>query len=339
MVALDGSSALDLVNRKKPDLILLDVIMPGMNGFKVCRKLKSDKATHSIPIIFISGKKETGSRSIGMELGAVDYITKPFTAENLLNRILNQLEENPETAGTPPSRNSISLSIPIDSRRINENLIPNLLFRMAYSAEIQGGLPEAHPIRVAIYSALLGKEIGLDTHSINYLIYASALHDLGKSTIPSRILQKPDSLDFDEWEIMKSHCVTGENILSGTNDPFLNLAAGIARSHHEFWNGTGYPDQLKGDEIPLESRICHLTDSFDSMRCDKIYSEKIEKEKCLHILEKEKGLKYDPTLAESLISISDDFFYIEKEIQDFKDIKKMPDILEKMNIDYISLMK
>lgn len=251
LFAKDGARALELARQEQPSLILLDVMMPGMTGHEACRALKADPATAGIPVIFVTALSDTEDEVRGFDAGAVDYITKPVSAPIVRARV----------------RTHLSL---VRMDELKETRL-QIVQRLGLAAEYKDNETGMHVIRMSHYSRLLGIAAGMSEAQADDLLHAAPMHDVGKIGIPDRILQKPGPLDKDEWAIMQSHATIGADIIGEHPHGMLKLARNIALSHHEKWDGSGYPNGLAGEQIPLEGRICAIADVFDALTSERPY--------------------------------------------------------------------
>jgi putative two-component system response regulator len=237
------------IRKHPPDLILLDVVMPGKSGYELCREIKEDPATRLIPVVLITGLSDREDKLRGIEAGADDFLNKPIFAEELFARVksLLKLKEFTDELETAES----------------------VLCTLGLSVEARDPYTEGHCERLARYACDLGAHLGLDEESLTALRRGGYLHDLGKIAVPDEILKKGSNLTPDEWKIMKQHPVTGENICKPLKS--LRLVLPIIRSHHEHVNGSGYPDGLKRKDIPLLPRILQVVDVYDALRTARPY--------------------------------------------------------------------
>jgi putative two-component system response regulator len=274
--AADADNAEDAIRRRQPDLILLDVLMPGRSGYELCRQLKSDPAMRLVPIVIITGLTDREDRVRGKEAGADEFLSKPIYPEELFARVRSLLKLKEFTDEL-------------------EN-VEAVLFTLALSVEARDPYTEGHCQRLADYSAALGRHLGLDEDSITALRRGGILHDLGKIVIPDEILKKGRQLTPDEWRIIREHPVTGENICKSLRS--LSQTLPIIRHHHEHWDGSGYPDGLKGEQIPLLARILQVADVYDALRTSRPYKPALSHEEARATMhrEAERGL-WDPHLV------------------------------------------
>jgi putative two-component system response regulator len=270
LTASDADEAIHAIGADPPDLILLDVIMPGKTGYELCRELKADPTTRLTPIIMITGLTDRDDRIRGIEAGADDFLSKPLYPEELFARVRSLLRMKDFT----------------DELDNAESVILSL----ALGVEARDPYTGDHCARLARYSSELGKRLGLDYDSLVALRRGGYLHDLGKVTIPDVILKKHSGLTPDEWIIMKQHPITGEEICRPMRS--LKDVLPIIRHHHEHWNGTGYPDGLSGEDIPLLARILQVADAYDALTTARPYKPALshqDSERTMHA-EADRGL-------------------------------------------------
>lgn len=314
--ATDGEQALDVVSKdtSKVDLILLDIMMPKMDGYELCKHLKTDSRTKDIPIIFLTAKVDIDSFSKGFELGAVDYITKPFHAEELLARVNNHLELS--QAKRLLQQNNLSLESEV--RFVKQRLLSELeqsqrdmIYLLTELVESTSDETGKHIRRIAQLSALLAHHHpSLNEDDEELLKYSSPMHDIGKMTTPPEILNKPGKLTPEEFEVMKLHAENGYELLKGSRRRIIKTAALIALQHHEKWDGTGYPNQLAQNDIHIYGRIVSLADNFDALTHRRCYKEPWSFEATKEYILEQKGKHFDPQLVDILIENFDEFVAI-----------------------------
>lgn len=279
--AKDGPRALELVREECPDLILLDVMMPGMSGYEVCAALKADPRTARVPVIFVTALTDTDDELEGFEAGAVDYITKPVSPPIVRARV----------------RTHLSLVRMEELRATRLEIVQ----RLGLAAEYKDNETGLHVIRMSHFSRILGLAAGMSENEADDLLHAAPMHDVGKIGIPDSILQKPGPLDPDEWKIMQSHATIGAEIIGEHPNGMLSLARNIALTHHEKWDGSGYPKGLAGEAIPLEGRITAIADVFDALTSVRPYKKAWSEEDALAFLVEQKGRHFDPALVDLFI--------------------------------------
>ncbi len=280
--AFSGTEALAMIKRLDFDLILLDIMMPDMDGYEVCRRIKPAQATRLIPVILITALDDMEAKVVGIEAGADDFLTKPANKTELLAR----------------TKSLIKL------KKLNNNLtsIEHVLFSLARTVEAKDMYTQGHIERVSGLATSLGEKMDLPGNELKALRFGGALHDVGKIAVPGNILNKPGPLDDNEWKVMKSHSEEGCKICLPLKDN-LGLALDIIRHHHEKLDGSGYPDGLKGDEISTVVRIMAVVDIYDALVTDRPYRKGMAKEKAFRILREEgKNGKLDKSIIEKLIN-------------------------------------
>ena len=275
--ARSGEAALELLDKEDIDLILLDIMMPDMTGFEVCEKVKGNSDTARIPIIFVTALKDTIDEETGFKLAAVDYITKPIVPAIVRARVKTHL----------------SL---VQADALKETQI-DLIQRLGRAAEYKDNETGMHVQRMSRYSYVLAVAAGIDEQTANELLLAAQMHDLGKIAIPDNILLKPGRLDEGEFKQMKAHAQIGADILSNPQSQLVALARSIAITHHEKWDGSGYPKGLKEKEIPLEGRIAAIADVFDALTSERPYKKAWSVEDAVQLLQDESGKHFDPELV------------------------------------------
>ena len=281
LFAKDGARALELAQKERPDLVLLDVMMPGMSGYEVCAALKANPATAPIPVIFVTALTDTADELEGFEAGAVDYITKPVSPPVVRARV----------------RTHLSLVRMEELRASRLEIVQ----RLGLAAEYKDNETGLHVIRMSHFSRILGIAAGMSEVEADDLLHAAPMHDVGKIGIPDRILQKPGPLDPDEWKVMQSHVTIGAEIIGEHENGMLALASQIALTHHEKYDGSGYPNGLRGDAIPLAGRIVAIADVFDALTSKRPYKKAWTEQEALDFLREQKGRHFDPALVDLFI--------------------------------------
>lgn len=283
LFAKDGDKALELAAREAPALVLLDVMMPGMTGHEVCARLKAQPATAAIPVIFVTALADVEDEARGFEVGAVDYITKPVSPAIVRARV----------------RTHLSL-VRVDELRQTRLQIVQ---RLGLAAEYKDNETGLHVIRMSHYTHLLARAAGLGEVEADDLLNAAPMHDVGKIGIPDAILQKNGKLDEAEWQVMRQHAQIGAEIIGEHESGLLRMARSIALTHHEKWDGSGYPNGLAGEAIPLEGRIVAIADVFDALTSVRPYKPAWPVEEALEFLRRESGRHFDPQLVELFLGI------------------------------------
>ncbi len=319
-LANNGERALAMATSDPPNLILLDIMMPGMDGYEVCRRLKADPRTRDIPVIFLTAKAEPADEEHGFELGAVDYITKPISPPIVLARVKTHVALK-ALADALRYKNEF-LEYEVEQRTLEIAAIQDVtILAMASLAETRDSDTGNHIRRTQYYVQALAKNLQrhprfshfLTDRNITTLFKSAPLHDIGKVGIPDRILLKPGRLDAFEFEIMKTHTTVGRDAIAhaerslGTNVAFLSLAKEIALSHQEKWDGSGYPEGLAGDAIPISARLMALADVYDALISRRVYKDGMSHEQAFEIIFANKGSHFDPDIVDSFVLIQEEF--------------------------------
>jgi putative two-component system response regulator len=329
-VANSGEKALRIVRgANPPDLILLDVMMPGMSGHDVCSELKSDPATSEIPVIFVTAMSETEDEEKGFALGAVDYITKPISPPIVRARVKAQLQLKAIADFLKDKAAFLEGEVAIRTRQVVA-VQDVAILALASLAETRDNETGSHIRRTQHYVRALALKVcdlpkfaaSIPPHRIDVLFKSAPLHDIGKVGIPDRILLKPGRLNPDEYEVMKTHAVLGRDAIAhaelqlGTDVEFLACAKEIAWAHHERWDGKGYPRGIAGDEIPVSARLMAIADVFDALTSKRVYKEGMAHEKAVQIIAEGRGTQFDPDLVDAFLEIGDEFQAISARFQD-----------------------
>ena len=318
----DSALALRSLQHVKPNLILLDLIMPGLDGFDFCKLVKSDPMTSDIPIVFITAASEVSELSKAFSLGAVDYITKPIAAEEVRARVRTHLRLKAAEEALKSQNQILERKVQERTRKIQEKqteieeVQKEAILRLCLAAELRDMETGMHIRRIQEHSALLGRKCGLPEEEVELLHLASAMHDLGKIGIPDSILLKPGKLTDEEWKIMKTHTTIGARGLAGSRFKLIQLAERIAHHHHERWDGTGYPSGLKWTEIPIEARIVSIVDGFDAMLSKRPYKNPMPMEEVLDNIRAARGLAYDPAVVDIFLGSIEEFQEVARRFTD-----------------------
>ena len=315
------SSALkmfEMLKKVTPDIILLDIKMPEMDGFEALARLKRNKKTSGIPVIFLTSLNNPEAESKGFRMGVVDFISKPFSAPVLINRLEFHLNMDKIIRERTDQL--------LHKTTVLESLQGALVFTLADMVESRDANTGGHVTRTTMYVEILIEELldsrvyaddmaGLD---VDLMVLSSKLHDIGKISIPDYILNKPGPLTVEEFDIMKTHCAVGEkiinNIISRTEDvEFLNCAKTIASTHHERWDGTGYPNRLAGEDIPIQGRIASIVDVYDALVSERPYKKAFTHEKAVEIIASGAGTQFDPLIAKVFLASAHKFAEVKVE--------------------------
>jgi putative two-component system response regulator len=335
IVALSGEKALAIAqSASPPDLVLLDIMMPGMDGYEVCRRLKDADATREIPVIFVTAKNEEQDEALGFDLGAVDYITKPVSPPLVLARVKAHLDL--AIAKRSLQRQNEILEEKVVARTREIQITQDVTIQaLASLAETRDNETGCHIRRTQNYVRALAEELVthvrfskyLDDATIDLLYKSAPLHDIGKVGIPDSILLKPGKLTDDEFDIMKEHARYGGEALAraesalvdSESSSFLKMAREIADAHHEKWDGSGYPEGLVGDAIPVAARLMALADVYDALISKRVYKPAFPHERAVSIIEEGRGSHFDPDIVDAFLRIQDAFHRIALDFSDHDD--------------------
>ena len=314
-VAMDGPTALEIAQDSPPDLILLDIMMPEMNGYQVMERLQDDLTTRNIPVIFLTAMSADENETTGLRLGAVDYIRKPFNAEVLKQRVRNHLELSLARKFLKDQNVILDQKVKERTQEL-ENSQRELIYRLMRTTSMRDYYSKMHVHRLRQYIAILARAMTLTETEVETLSIAGTIHDLGKVGIPEHILLKPGKLDENEWAIMKTHCQIGSDCLSGSGSPIVELARTIAYEHHERWDGAGYPQGLAGEDISLSSRIVAVASVFEALTTRRPYREAMKTQEALDVLRDGKGTLFDKRIVETLLQNIDKILASQKTYSD-----------------------
>lgn len=309
----DSRSTPDLYQSMHPDLVLLDIKMPEFNGFDVMDALRTLETENYLPILVLTAQLDTETRLKAIKAGAKDFVNKPFIMEEMLARINNLLEVRMLHNSVCGEKKSLETQVAASSQELRQYQV-EIIHRLARAAEYRDNETGMHVVRISKLCERLARGLGLSDHECHLIHHASPMHDIGKIGIPDHILLKPGKLTAKEWAVMKTHTDIGALILSGSESEFLQMAEIIAGTHHERWDGSGYPKGLKGEEIPLVSRIVAVCDVFDALTSDRPYKKAWLVESTVAEMENQSGKLFDPnvfrvfmTLLPEMVSISQQF--------------------------------
>ncbi len=322
--AESGEEALRKLSGNQIDLMLLDVMMPGMDGFEVTRRIRQDDKNRLLPIILVTALRETEDRVKGIEAGCDDFLSKPVDKMELLARVRSLLKVKAYNDLMSNYRKELESEVARRTQELQRAFERikaaslDTIYRLSMAAEYKDEDTGAHIRRVSRYSAAVARRMGLDDSTIEAILYAAPMHDLGKIGIPDLILVKPAKLDPAEWEIMKQHTVIGAKILTGSDAEFIRLGETIAQHHHEKWDGSGYPNGLKGEEIPIAARITAIADVFDALTSKRRYKEPFSVEKSLAIIREGRGSHFDPDVVDAFFAIQDEILTLKEQYAEHK---------------------
>ncbi|WP_447749161.1 HD domain-containing phosphohydrolase [Pseudomonas nicosulfuronedens] len=328
--ARNGEKALQIAQSDEPpDLILLDVMMPGMDGFEVCRRLRDDARTRHIPVIFITAQNTADEEIRGLELGAVDYLTKPINPPTVLMRVDNQLRIKAAADFLRDQNEFLEREVQRRTRELTAIQDVTIL-AMASLAETRDNETGNHIRRTQHYVSALAEHLQqhprfaaeLDMETRKLLFKSAPLHDIGKVGIPDHILLKPGRLTPEEFELMKRHTTLGVDALQkaeerlGMDVPFLRLAKQIAAGHHEKWDGSGYPKGLAGEAIPLSARLMALADVYDALISKRVYKSPMSHTSAVEYIQSQRGRHFDPDVTDAFLALKEEFRSIAERFND-----------------------
>ena len=336
----DAREALHLLRNELPDVLLLDIRMPEVSGLDILRVIGLDPILQHIPVLILTAASDPATRKQALDLGASDFLQKPIDPNELLPRVRNAvvIKKHYDMASSEAAR--LEQQVERRTRQL-EATRQQLILCLARAAEHRDNDTGNHVIRVGRYTAIIAKQMGYPENRLEMLEQAAQLHDVGKIGIPDSILFKPGKLGFDEYELMKKHCALGrqiiepisekewnilkthtrigESMLHVRSSSLLMLAARIAQTHHERWDGKGYPLGLLGDDIPLEGRIVAVADVFDALSSKRPYKDPFPREKCFDILREGRGTQFDPAVIDAFFDCSEEIVEIQLLLMDEED--------------------
>ena len=326
----DATEAVATIQRESPDLVLLDIMMPNVSGLDILRCLRADHETSRLPILILTGAESRELKVQALDLGATDFLTKPIDVEELLPRVRNSLIMK-------SYEDDLKEQVRLRTAELEKSQ-RDLIHCLARAAEFRDNETGAHVVRVARYSGIIADELDFDRETISTLTQAATLHDVGKIGIPDSILYKSGGLTLDETEIMQRHCGFGRRVLEGApaldqlaianhttlgaqmmdvcDSPTIVMARTIALTHHERWDGTGYPFGLSGEDIPIEGRITAVADVFDALSSQRPYKDAYPLDKCFNVIEAQSGSHFDPSVVEAFLNRTSDVVSVRLEYAD-----------------------
>jgi len=296
----EPTEVVSLFQQHESDLIILDLNMPNMDGYEVMEELQANNQVNLPPILVLTAQHMQSYRQRALDNGARDYVTKPFDANELLSRVHNLLEVQIAQKYMRYQNQILEQKVKERTKALHDTRL-QVVNRLGRAVEYRDNETGLHIIRMSQISLVLAKAIGMDEDACELLLNAAPMHDIGKIGIPDYILLKPGKLKAGEWEIMQKHAQIGADILSGDESSLMTMAHDIALTHHEKWDGSGYPNGLMGEEIPLVGRITALADVFDALTSKRPYKEAWPVEKSVELIKSESAKHFDPKLVELFI--------------------------------------
>ena len=291
--AKNGKTALTVAQKTQPDIILLDIMMPEMDGYEVCTALKKNPVTNSIPVIFITAKDQALDEISGFEAGAVDYINKPINPAITKARIKTHIALSDQ-------KKALEIQVKKKTQEINETRL-EIIRKLGRAAEYKDNDTGLHVERMSRYAYLIAKAYGLNEHLAELLLNASPMHDIGKIGVPDTVLKKPGKLNEEEWRMMAEHTRIGGQIIGESKSELLSIAKIVAEQHHEKWNGEGYPEQLKATKINLFARLTSIADVFDALTSKRPYKGAWTTADAVAFIQNEKRRHFDPKGVDAFI--------------------------------------
>ena len=315
MVAQSGEEALTQIRHHLPDLIILDYMMPGMNGQQVALVLKHDPRTRNIPLIMLTALSDHASRMHALSAGVEEFINKPVDQAELCTRVRNLLRLKSYQDQLSQHNRRLSDEVVERTRQLTE-AYRDTIYTMVKAAEYKDEDTGSHVQRISFFCLELSEHLGMDKAFCDQIFYASAMHDVGKIGIPDAVLLKPGAFDASEWAMMKTHCTLGAKILHKGCSPYVTMGADIALSHHERWDGSGYPDGLAGEAIPLAARLMAVADVFDALVSARPYKAALPHAEAREVIRGGRGRHFDPVVVDAFEEAYDEFDAIAQRVVD-----------------------
>jgi putative two-component system response regulator len=322
LTASNGEEALEKVHDIPPDVILLDIMMPKIDGFEVARQLKREEETKIIPIVMVTALNEVEDRVKALEAGADDFLNKPVDKTELRARVQSLVKVKACNDHMRNYQKELEAEVAKRTKQLRQafkklkEVSLESICHLCRAAEYKDENTGDHIRRMSHYTSAVARKMGLNKQTGENLLYTVPMHDVGKIGIPDHILLKPGKLNDKEWEIMKQHTIIGAQILGGSDGKFNKLAQTIALSHHEKWDGSAYPKGLKGSKIPLVGRITAIADVFDALTSRRPYRIKpFSLEEAFNYIKKERGRHFDPEVVDAFFAAKDEILLIKKNIE------------------------
>lgn len=325
----NGQEVAELYNSFSPDLILLDLMMPNFDGFDVMKSLKEKMGDDYLPILILTAQRDHSTRLRALESGAKDFVNKPFESTEILARIRNMLEVRLLHNQVRDHNKTLEIKVAERTQELEQTQM-DVIYRLGRAAEFRDNETGMHVIRMSVYSKLLAQQIGLPDKECELILNASPMHDIGKIGIPDRILLKEGKLTDEEWEVMKTHSEIGAKLLSGSASELMQLAETIALTHQERWDGSGYPQELKGTAIPLVGRVVAVADVFDALTSERPYKRAWTVEEATQEIIAKNGILFDPELVIAFREILPQFMVIKEKYSDAEEMPILYQLREKL---------
>lgn len=308
---MDSREAIPAYLDMKPDIVLLDLMMPHLDGFDIMEGLQKIEENGFLSVLVLTANDDMINQNKALSMGARDFLGKPFEKTETLNRIRNILETRILYNKINAEKSTLEEKVSLRTQELQASQM-EMAIRLAKAGEFRDNETGNHDLRVGLYAERIGKKLGMNQEEVNRLRFTIPLHDIGKIGIPDRILLKPGELTIDEWELMKKHTSIGGQILIGGKSDFIKTAEVIALSHHEKWDGSGYPLGTKGESIPLVGRIAAICDVFDALSSDRPYKNAWPIERVIEEIQRQRGKHFDPTLVDVFMNEIDSIVKILK---------------------------
>ena len=318
----ESVEALDIIRCEEPDIVLLDIHMPHVDGIEILKNLRIQDRTKRIPVLILTSSTDTATKVEALNLGANDFLEKPVNSSELTARVRNTLLAKSHVDYLADYTNQLEHEVRLRTSELFASR-REAIQCLARAAEIRDDETGRHVLRVGRYAAIIAQELGLSEERITWLEHSAQLHDVGKIGVPDEILNKPDGLTSEEFDIMKEHCAVGSRIIrddavsvgeevkkhaelgasifDDCNSPVMRMAARVAETHHEKWDGSGYPNGLAGNDIPIEGRITAVADVFDALSTKRPYKQAIPLDRCFEIMEENRGTHFDPLVLDAFL--------------------------------------
>jgi putative two-component system response regulator len=333
----DSSAAMELIRRHRPDVVLLDVMMPGVSGLEILQAMRAEPETEHLPVLILTAATDSETKQNALDLGATDFLPKPVDPNELVPRVRNVLVAKAYQDRLADQAEYLDQQI----RRRTAELAASrheVVHCLARAAEFRDDTTGLHVVRVGKFAGIIARELGFRESHVELLELAAQLHDVGKIGIPDSILKCPGKLDPEQFDLMKTHCAIAKSILRPLSDeewmkakahaglggdllrvrssPLLMMAARIAQTHHEWWDGTGYPLGLAGEDIPIEGRMTAVADVFDALSTARPYKPPIPREECYAMMSEQRGTHFDPRVLDAFFARANEVVQVQIEMMD-----------------------